>query len=71
MRTIPALQDPQARAELKKLCERRELDPELIEKLAETLGAYSGKGRKAGINAAFWDLLGSHVEKVQPQDPAA
>ncbi len=65
MRTIPAFVDLEARAELERLCQQRGIDVALLEALAEKLGEYSGRGRADGLNEAFWQLLGSHVEQLQ------
>lgn len=65
MRSIPALTDLEARAELQRLCELRGVDITLVESLIEMLGDYSGRGRADGLNDAFWDLLSKHVDQLQ------
>lgn len=61
MRKLPAFSDKHAKQILRELCERHDLDPNLVLQLAEVHAQYSGSGRSHGVFAELDVVLNDYL----------
>ena len=66
VRRLPAFDDRKAKKLLKELARQHGVEPQLILRLTEVVRAFSGSGRRHGINSQFdlvvMDYLQDHAE---------